>query len=122
MGTLPCDFQGNPVTVRDRACHRAGAVRERGLPGLEELDDLLRTLDLPLSSQLVVARVVGERASQEQNPTGTAIRAGLAQERYYSTWGYGDTPAPVRRAPGSRPSAVLGIGASVLASSELLNV
>jgi crotonobetainyl-CoA:carnitine CoA-transferase CaiB-like acyl-CoA transferase len=32
-----------------------------------------------------------------------AIRQGLAQERYYSTWGYGDTPAPAPAEPSGRP-------------------
>jgi hypothetical protein len=50
VGALPGDFQGDLVTARDGACHRAGVIRERRLPDLEELDDLLLTLDLPLGS------------------------------------------------------------------------
>jgi hypothetical protein len=46
----------------------------------------------------------GQRASLEQPTTDTAMQAGLAQERNYSTWRYGDTPAPVRPAePSGQP-------------------
>ncbi len=44
---LPGHFQGRLVTAGESACHRAGGVRERLLPTLEELHDLLRTVDLP---------------------------------------------------------------------------
>jgi hypothetical protein len=61
----------------------------------------------------------GERALQEHSPTDNAIRARLAQERYYSTWGYGDTPAPVRPdEPNEQPGwliVTLGVLAAVLA-------
>jgi hypothetical protein len=60
----------------------------------------------------------GERASQEQTTTDNAIRAGLAQERYYSTWGYGDTPAPVPAEPSGQPDwliPAIGVLAAVLA-------
>jgi hypothetical protein len=62
----------------------------------------------------------GERASQEQTTTDTAAQAGLAQERYYSTWGYGDTPAPVPAEPSGQPDwLVLGLG--VLAAALALS-
>jgi hypothetical protein len=32
-----------------------------------------------------------------------AAQQALAQERYYSTWGYGDTPAPAPDRPAGRP-------------------
>jgi hypothetical protein len=61
----------------------------------------------------------GERASQEQSTTDTAVQAGLAQERYYSTWGYGDTSAPVPAEPnGQADWLVLGLG--VLAAALAL--
>jgi hypothetical protein len=47
-----------------------------------------------------------------------AVEQGLAQERYYSTWGYGDTPAPTPAEPSGQPDwLVLGLGvlAAVLA-------
>src|SRR5713101_9753718 len=53
-------FQGRRVAACDGACHRADGIRERRLPALEQLDDLLRTLDLPLGSKLVVVGVGGE--------------------------------------------------------------
>src|SRR5260370_24541749 len=40
--------------------NRADRIREGSLPGLEDLDDLLRALDHPLGSELVVAAVGGE--------------------------------------------------------------
>src|SRR6266511_919419 len=53
----PGHFQGRLVAAGHGAGYRADGIRERRLPGLEELDDLLRTLDLPLSSKLVVEGV-----------------------------------------------------------------
>jgi hypothetical protein len=58
----------------------------------------------------------GERASQEQTTTDAAMQAGLAQERYYSTWGYADTPAPVE--PSGQPDwlvLTLGVLSAALA-------
>jgi hypothetical protein len=58
----------------------------------------------------------GERASQEQTTTDAAKQAGLAQERYYSTWGYADTPAPVE--PSGQPDwlvLTLGVLSAALA-------
>src|SRR3990170_3072946 len=60
---LPGHFQDCRVTAGESACHRACGVRERLLPTLEDLHDLLRTLDLPLGPQLVVAGVGGEPCS-----------------------------------------------------------
>jgi hypothetical protein len=61
----------------------------------------------------------GERASQAQ-PTADATnqRGLLAQERYYSTWDYGDTVAAVSDEPSGQPGWVtpaLGVLAAVLA-------
>ena len=44
----------------------------------------------------------------------TDTRAALAQERYYSTWGYGDTSAPAAPAPPSGQPAWLVITLAVL--------
>jgi hypothetical protein len=61
----------------------------------------------------------GEQASQEQTTTDTAAQAGLAQERYYSNWGYADTPAPAPDEPSGQPDwLVLGLG--VLAAALAL--
>jgi hypothetical protein len=46
------------------------------------------------------------------------VEQGLAQERYYSTWGYGDTPAPAPDEPSGQPGwlvPVIGVLAAVLA-------
>jgi hypothetical protein len=63
----------------------------------------------------------GERASQEQPASGSVQRAAEAQERYHSTWGYGDTPAPVRpdEHTGQPDWLVLGLG--VLAAALALS-
>jgi hypothetical protein len=46
-------------------------------------------------------------------------RAAEAQERYYSTWGYGDTPTPAPAEPSGQPDwLVLGLG--VLAAALAL--
>jgi hypothetical protein len=51
----------------------------------------------------------GERASLEQPTSDTAMQAGLAQERYHSTWRYGDTPTPAPAEPSGQPDwLVLG--------------
>ena len=46
----------------------------------------------------------------------TATRAALAQERYHSTWGYGDTAAPAAPAEPSGQPAWLVIALAVLAA------
>src|SRR5437773_547365 len=55
------DRGGGRVAGCDGACHRADGIRERRLPALEELYDLLGTLDLPLGSKLVIVGVGGEQ-------------------------------------------------------------
>jgi hypothetical protein len=48
-----------------------------------------------------------------------AVQQALAQERYYSTWGYGNTPAPVPAKPSRQPDwLVPGLG--VLAATVAL--
>jgi hypothetical protein len=62
----------------------------------------------------------GEQASQEQPTTDTAAQAGLARERYYSNWGYADSPAPAPDEPSGQPDwLVLGLG--VLAAALALS-
>jgi hypothetical protein len=57
--------------------------------------------------------------------TDAAIQAGLSQERYYSTWGYGDTPASVPAEPSGQPGwlvLALSVLAAILALSTGLAV
>jgi hypothetical protein len=52
-----------------------------------------------------------------------AVEQGLAQERYYSTWGYGDTPAPAVAEPSGQPDwlvPVIGLLATALALLSVL--
>jgi hypothetical protein len=44
-----------------------------------------------------------KRASQDQSTSDSVKRAAEAQERYYSTWSYGDTPAPAPDEPSGQP-------------------
>ena len=47
-----------------------------------------------------------------------AVERGLAQERYYSTWRYGDTPTPATTEPSGQPGwlvPVIGVLAGALA-------
>ena len=53
----------------------------------------------------------GQVAPQQQAAADTAQRRALAQERYYSTWGYSNTPAPAPAKPSGQPSwLVPGLG------------
>ena len=52
-----------------------------------------------------------------------AVEQGLAQERYHSTWGYGDTPAPATAEPSGQPGwlvPVIGVLAAALALLSVL--
>jgi hypothetical protein len=60
-----------------------------------------------------------QQVTSQQQPTRDATRAALAQERYYSTWAYGDASTPAPAHPGRRP-AWLAIGLSVLAAVTAL--
>jgi hypothetical protein len=53
--------------------------------------------------------------SQQQSTGDVATRAALAQERYYSTWGYGDTTTPAPAEPSRQPAWPV-IALSVLAA------
>jgi hypothetical protein len=67
----------------------------------------------------------GERASQEQPTTDAAKQAAQAQERYYSTWGYGDTPTPAPAEPSGQPDwlvLTLGVLSAALALVAALAV
>jgi hypothetical protein len=48
-----------------------------------------------------------------------AVQQALAQERYYSTWGYGNTPAPAPTKPSGQPDWLLP-GLGVLAAAVAL--
>jgi hypothetical protein len=48
-----------------------------------------------------------------------AVQQALAQERYYSTWGYGNTPAPAPAKPSGQPDWLLP-GLGVLAAAVAL--
>jgi hypothetical protein len=75
----------------------------------------------PLSRNEAVKQFrAGERASQEQTTSDSVKRVAEAQERYYSTWGYGDTPTPAPAEPSGQPDwLVLGLG--VLAAALALS-
>jgi hypothetical protein len=49
-----------------------------------------------------------------------AAERALAQERYYSTWGYGDTPAPATPRPSGQPDWLF-LGLGVLAATGALS-
>jgi hypothetical protein len=51
-----------------------------------------------------------------------AVEQGLAQERYYSTWGYGDTPAPVVDEPSGQPGWLVPAIGVLAAALVLLGV
>jgi hypothetical protein len=51
---LPGHFQNRSVAAGHGGRDRAGGIRERRLPALEQLDDLLGVLDLALCPELVV--------------------------------------------------------------------
>jgi hypothetical protein len=60
----------------------------------------------------------GERASQEQPTSDSVKQAAQAQERYYSTWGYADTPTPAPAEPSGQPDwlvPAIGVLAAALA-------
>jgi hypothetical protein len=60
-----------------------------------------------------------QQVTSQQQSARDATRAALAQERYHSTWGYGDASAPAPADPGRQP-AWLAIGLSVLAAVAAL--
>ena len=57
---LPGHFQGRRGAAGDGARHRAGSIGEGHLPALQQLDDLLRTIERALGAQLVVVGVCGK--------------------------------------------------------------
>jgi hypothetical protein len=59
------------------------------------------------------------QVASQQAAADAARRAALAQERYYSTWGYSNTPAPAPAKPSRQPDwLVPGLG--VLAAAVAL--
>jgi hypothetical protein len=72
----------------------------------------------PTSDSVRRAAEAQERYYSTWSYGDPAAQQALAQERYYSTWGYGDTPAPALREPSGRPGWLLpaiGVLAGVLA-------
>ena len=62
------------------------------------------------------------RVAPQQATADATRRAALAQERYYSTWGYSNTPAPAPAKPSGQPSWLvpgLGVLAAVALASGL---
>jgi hypothetical protein len=112
---------GTTAIAKAHTSDDPASQRHRALGQVE----LLATADHAVTSQEQPTDALeqfrrGERASQEQPTTDAAIQAGLAQERYYSTWGYGDTPAPAPDEPSGQPDwLVLGLG--VLAAALALS-
>ena len=75
--------------------------------------------DQPTSDSVKRAAQAQERYYSTWSYGDTAAQQALAQERYYSTWSYGDTPAPARPAePSGRPGwlvPAIGVLAGILA-------
>jgi hypothetical protein len=121
------NLAGTTAVAQAHASDDPATTRHRALGQLE----LLAAADHAVASQeqnptgAVKQFRRGERASQEQTTTDAAVQAGLAQERYHSTWRYADTPAPVPAEPRGQPDwLVLGLGllAAALALSTGLAV
>jgi hypothetical protein len=51
-----------------------------------------------------------------------AVEQGLAQERYYSTWSYGDTPTPAPAEPSGQPGWLLPVIGVLAAGLALFSV
>jgi len=64
----------------------------------------------------------GERASLEQPSSDSVQRAAEAQERYYSTWRYGDTPAQAPAQPSRQPGWLVPTIGVLAATLVLLGV
>src|SRR5690348_5709184 len=64
LRALPGHFQNRGVAAGHGGRDRAGCIRERCLPPLERLDDLLGTFDRALGPKLVVGGVGGEQSTQ----------------------------------------------------------
>src|SRR3954452_3916528 len=60
---LPGDLQNRGVAAGHGGRDRAGGIRERRLPALEQLDDLLGAFDRALCPELVVVGVGGEQSA-----------------------------------------------------------
>jgi hypothetical protein len=76
------------------------------------------TADQPTGQQASRSATDRQVAAQQRSTADTAHRRELAQERYYGTWGYGDTSAPAPVEPSGqagRRTPALGVLAAVLA-------
>jgi hypothetical protein len=81
-------------------------------------DDQRAAPDQPTSDSVRRAAEAQERYYSTWRYGDPAIQQGLAQERYYSTWGYGGTPAPAPAQRAGRPGwlvPVIGVLAGLLA-------
>jgi hypothetical protein len=83
---------------------------------------LARTL--ALAAMLAAMTLAGLTAVAQAQPTqdDTVKRAAEAQERYYSTWSYGDTPAPVVDEPSGQPGWLVPAIGVLAAALVLLGV
>jgi hypothetical protein len=74
--------------------------------------------DQPSSDSVKRAAEAQERYYSSWGYGDPAVEQALAQERYYSTWGYGDTPAPAPAEPSGQPGwlvPAIGVLAGILA-------
>ena len=81
-------------------------------------DDQRTSQDQPTSDSVKRAAQAQERYYSTWSYGDPAAQQALAQERYSSTWGYGDTPAPAPAEPSRRPGwlvPAIGVLAGVLA-------
>jgi hypothetical protein len=72
----------------------------------------------PISDSVKRAAEAQERYYSTWSYGDTPARQALAQERYYSTWSYGDTPAPAPAEPNGRTGwlvPAIGVLAGILA-------
>jgi hypothetical protein len=103
--------------ARDPASQRHRALGQLELPAAA--DHAVASREQTTRDDTLERRLAEEHhysgTSREENP---AIQQALAQERYYSTWGYGDTSAPAAAEPGGQPgwlTTALAVLAAVLA-------
>jgi hypothetical protein len=78
--------------------------------------------DQPTSDSVKRAAEAQERYYSTWSYGDPAAERALAQERYYSTWRYGDTPAPAPAQPSRRPGWLLPAIGVLAAALALLGV
>src|ERR1700738_930234 len=57
LGSLPHDFEGDPLTFLGGARHRSPYIRHRGLPALHQLEERVEPGNRALRPELAVRRV-----------------------------------------------------------------